>query len=103
MTSYCREFASNPELNQVCLDEFEALCDAVEWRSRAFILFHKEILHAGLVLMLENCFEINDSVSDFRKTLIGFFGHVFYMPEWKSSGMFLEQSQRVLARFFNPI
>ena len=37
--------------------------DAVEWRTRAFILFNKEKFHSRLVFMLENGFEINDAAA----------------------------------------
>ena len=35
-------------INQVFFNKFVALGDTVEWRTRAFILFNKEIFHARL-------------------------------------------------------
>ena len=63
----------------------------------------KKILHAGLILMLEDRFKIDDTTTNFRKTLIGFLRHIFYMPERKTTRMFLEQGQRILTCFFDPV
>src|SRR5579862_1185720 len=94
---------SNPYLNEISFYEFYTLGDTIERRSGAFILLHEEIFHSRFLFMFKDSFEINDPISDFCKTLIRFFRHIFYMPEWKSAGMFLKHGKGILPRFLYPV